>query len=132
MIDVAAAIIVNEKGQFLIGRRKKGKSQEGLWEFPGGKLEEGESVEDCLRRELREEMNIEIEPQEPYGVSEYDYGPFQVRLHACKAAFIRGEFRLTDHDEIRWASSRELGGCAFAPADLPFVARLEAEYGDGL
>lgn len=74
MIEVAAAIIENDQGQILIARRRQGKSQGGLWEFPGGKLEAGESPEACLVRELREEMNIEIVPYAPYGVNEHDYG----------------------------------------------------------
>jgi 8-oxo-dGTP diphosphatase len=62
LIQVAAAIIENEQGQVLIARKKPGKPQAGLWEFPGGKLESGESPIDCLKRELREEMQITIEP----------------------------------------------------------------------
>lgn len=124
MIEVAAAIIENEQGQILIARRRQGKSQEGLWEFPGGKLERGETPEACLRRELLEEMNIEIAPYEPFGVNEHDYGSVQVRLFAYKAKFVRGVIRLTDHDEYRWAGVDELKEYAWAPADVPFVEKL--------
>jgi 8-oxo-dGTP diphosphatase len=125
MIEVAAAIIENERSELLIARRGKGKSQEGLWEFPGGKIEQGESVEDCLRRELREEMCIEIEPYAHFGVNDHFYGEKHIRLIAWKAAFLRGEIRLADHDAYRWVKREELAEYRFAPADIPFVEMLE-------
>jgi 8-oxo-dGTP diphosphatase len=125
MIKVAAAIIENEKGQLLIARRKKGKSQEGLWEFPGGKVEEGESEADCLVRELLEEMNIKIMPDEWYGVNDHHYGTIHIQLIAYKAKFVSGEVTLVDHDECRWISRGELKEYTFAPADVKFVEMLE-------
>ncbi|QRG65933.1 8-oxo-dGTP diphosphatase MutT [Brevibacillus choshinensis] len=127
MLEVAAAIIENEQGQLLIARRKKGKSQAGLWEFPGGKIEQGESVEACLQRELQEEMNISIEPYEPFGVNDHAYGTTQIRLFAHRARFVGGDISLVDHDEYRWASREELREYSFAPADIPFVVRLLQE-----
>ncbi|MFC5700724.1 8-oxo-dGTP diphosphatase MutT [Cohnella faecalis] len=124
MIEVAAAIIENRQGYILIARRKKGKSQEGLWEFPGGKLEPGESPEACLKRELMEEMNIEIAAYELFGVNEHDYGAVQIKLIAYRAKYLGGEIRLADHDEYRWASHAELGEYLWAPADVPFVELL--------
>jgi 8-oxo-dGTP diphosphatase len=124
MIEVAAAIIFNEQGELLIARRKMGKSQAGLWEFPGGKLEEGETPEACLRRELLEEMSIEIYPYEWFGVNEHDYGTVKIRLIAYKAKYVVGIIRLMDHDEFRWVKIGELGEYAWAPADIPFVDRL--------
>lgn len=121
MIEVAAAIIQNEAGRILIARRKKGKSQEGLWEFPGGKLEAGETAAECLRRELLEEMSIVIEPRELFGTNEHDYGAVQIRLIAYWADFRSGEIRLVDHDEYRWVEQNELREFTFAPADVPFV-----------
>ncbi|MGO4372492.1 (deoxy)nucleoside triphosphate pyrophosphohydrolase [Paenibacillus sp. MCAF20] len=85
MIEVAAAIIEDEAGRILIARRSKGKSQEGMWEFPGGKLEPGETPEECLRRELLEEMGITIEPYAYVGVNEHDYGTVKIKLIAFKA-----------------------------------------------
>jgi 8-oxo-dGTP diphosphatase len=99
MINVAAAIIENEQGQILIARRKKGKSQEGMWEFPGGKIEGNETVDECLRRELREEMNIEIEPYAYFGENDHRYGETHIRLIAYLAKFASGEIKLVDHDE---------------------------------
>jgi 8-oxo-dGTP diphosphatase len=124
MIKVAAAIIENDQGLILIARRRKGKSQEGLWEFPGGKLEEGESPEVCLARELQEEMNIEIAPYEFYGVNDHWYGSVHIHLIAYKARFMSGEIILTDHDDVRWVQREELGEYLFAPADVKFVEMI--------
>ncbi|XID92252.1 8-oxo-dGTP diphosphatase MutT [Paenibacillaceae bacterium WGS1546] len=125
MIEVAAAIIENEQGKLLIAKRKQGKSQAGLWEFPGGKLEPGESPEACLIRELKEEMNIQIEPYKRFGANEHDYGTVQIRLIAYKARYIRGDIRLVDHEECRWVEKRELAKFEWAPADVPFIELLK-------
>lgn len=124
MIEVAAAIIANERGQLLIARRRMGKSQQGLWEFPGGKLEPGESPEACLVRELREEMNIAIAPYARFGENEHDYGAVQIRLMAYLANDLHGEIRLVDHDAYRWIKREELAAFEWAAADVPFVERL--------
>ncbi|WP_348272589.1 (deoxy)nucleoside triphosphate pyrophosphohydrolase [Paenibacillus sp. BIHB 4019] len=124
---MAAAIISNEQNQLLIARRKKGKSQEGLWEFPGGKIEQGESAQTCLRRELLEEMQIEIFPHEWFGVNDHYYGTTHIRLTAYKAKYVSGEIILVDHDDYRWVSPEELKDYSFAPADIKFVEMLELE-----
>mgnify|MGYP001455797466 CR=1 FL=1 len=124
MLKVAAAIIENENGQILIARRKKGKAQEGLWEFPGGKIENNETVEECLKRELLEEMNIEIQPYESFGVNDHYYGDIHIRLFALKAKFMSGEMMLVDHDQYEWVYSKDLKEYEFAPADLKFVEKL--------
>ncbi|MCF2940960.1 8-oxo-dGTP diphosphatase MutT [Paenibacillus alkaliterrae] len=127
MIKVAAAIIENQNGRILIARRAKGKSQEGMWEFPGGKLEPGESPEECLRRELLEEMGIEIEPYAYFGVNEHAYGAVTICLIAYKATYVSGEIVLVDHDEYRWVYREELREFTFAPADVRFVGMLGFE-----
>jgi 8-oxo-dGTP diphosphatase len=124
MIRVAAAIIENEQGQILIARRKKGKSQEGMWEFPGGKIERDETVEECLRRELREEMDIEIEPFAYFGENDHWYGETLIRLIAYRAKFVSGELKLVDHDDYFWADHSQLIDYKFAPADIKFVEML--------
>ncbi|QJD88361.1 8-oxo-dGTP diphosphatase MutT [Cohnella herbarum] len=124
MIEVAAAIIENAQGQILIAKRKVGKSQAGLWEFPGGKIEAGETAQDCLVRELQEEMNMLIQPGERFGVNEHDYGTVQIRLIAYWATFVSGEMRLVDHDEYAWVERDELNNYIFAPADIKFVEML--------
>jgi len=127
LIEVAAAIIRNEAGLILIARRREGKSQAGLWEFPGGKLEPGESPEACIRRELREEMNIDVEALDYFAANEHDYGSVSIRLIGWHAVYRGGDIRLTDHDDYRWAALDELGRYSFAPADIPLVERLVRE-----
>lgn len=130
MIPVAAAIIYNSEGKVLIARRREGKSQAGLWEFPGGKIEEGEDACACLRRELREEMGIDIMPYAYFGDNEHRYGKsLIIRLIAWKAEYRGGEIVLTDHDDCRWEHPGELDRFLFAPADLPFVRKLGLEPG---
>ncbi|OBZ08715.1 MULTISPECIES: (deoxy)nucleoside triphosphate pyrophosphohydrolase [Bacillales] len=124
MIRVAAAIIENEQRLLLIAKRRIEKSQGGLWEFPGGKLEEEESPEACLRRELMEEMGVEIEVQTYFGINEHWYGDLQIQLIAYRAKFIAGVIALIDHDEYRWVRSEQLADYSFAPADIKFVNML--------
>jgi len=126
-IDVAAAIIENEAGSILIARRKAGKSQAGLWEFPGGKIEPGESIEACIRRELMEELQIEIAIKSYFGTHEHPYETANIRLIAYKVTYLRGDIRLIDHDAYRWVRREELAEIAFAPADVLFVQMLQAE-----
>lgn len=126
VIEVAAAIIEDTEGRILIARRREGKSQAGLWEFPGGKIEAGESPEQCLIRELREEMNIKIEPYAFFAVNEHAYDTVTIRLIAYKARMIGGIIQLSDHDEYRWVGAEELTKYPFAPADIPFVQQLSA------
>ncbi|WP_139991865.1 8-oxo-dGTP diphosphatase MutT [Paenibacillus paridis] len=124
MIEVAAAIIDDKQGRILIARRSSEKSQAGLWEFPGGKLEENETPEDCLRRELLEEMSITIEPTSFFAQNEHCYGTTCIRLLAYKATYIEGEIKLVDHDEYCWVYREELKDYDFAPADIKFVNQL--------
>ncbi len=120
---VAAAVIERE-GKLLIARRKAGGRFGGLWEFPGGKIEPGETPEECLRRELREELGVEAEVKESLGASRYDYGDFEVELLVFRVEILTECFRLNDHDEIRWVLPEELKQYAFPEADEPVVRRL--------
>lgn len=124
MIDVAAAIIINENMEILIAKRKKEKSQGGLWEFPGGKVEKGETLEECLVRELKEEMEIDIEISEYFGENIYYYEKANIRLIAFKAKILGGNIKLIDHDEYAWAEINSLKNFEFAPADINFVKRI--------
>jgi 8-oxo-dGTP diphosphatase len=124
MIEVAAAIIEDDHGRLLIAKRSYGKAQAGMWEFPGGKLEENESPQDCLRRELLEEMSIDIIPYKYFGVNDHYYDTVHIRLIAYKATFVSGTIKLVDHDEYRWVQLNELADYIFAPADIKFVELL--------
>jgi 8-oxo-dGTP diphosphatase len=96
-----------------------------MWEFPGGKLEPGESPEVCLARELAEELGIKTTVGRYLGESVYDYGEKVIKLLAYQVTHVSGEFELTDHDEVRWLTGAELREVEWAPADIPL---LESAY----
>lgn len=125
MIDVAAAVIENREGRILIARRKAEITLGGYWEFPGGKMEGGESPADCAARELHEEMDVHIETGDILTETTHDYGTKVVHLIAVKAILLGGHIKLHDHDDIRWVTVSEMGDYLFAPADEAIVEALK-------
>ncbi|NLO82275.1 MAG: (deoxy)nucleoside triphosphate pyrophosphohydrolase [Clostridiales bacterium] len=123
MITVIAAIIVQD-GKVLIGRRAEGQALAGKWEFPGGKLEKGETPQECLRREIKEELNLDIEVGEFFGDNVYHYDTGPIRLVAYEASLLGGQFMMKAHSCVEWAKLCELEDYDFAPADSPFVEKL--------
>ena len=124
-IRVAAAII--EKGSYiLIGRRKAGRLKD-MWEFPGGKVEAAETPEECLKRELREELDIEAEIGEFFLSNKHAYSHAAIELLTYKARIIGGALRLHVHKEIRWVLAEDLRSYAFPDADRPIVEKLIVE-----
>jgi mutator protein MutT len=123
-IDVTAAIIVKDKKVFA-ARRKAGMHLAGYWEFPGGKLEAGETPEQCLARELQEELQITTRVGTFVGESVYDYGSKLVRLVAYQVEHLSGDFEMIDHDELRWLDFDELDSVEWAPADIPLVEQYK-------
>lgn len=123
MIEVSAAII--HRGEnILIAQRNRHKAQGLMWEFPGGKLEANESAQESLVREIKEELNIDIEVEEKLGESIYEYPTGIIKLIAFHAQWISGDLKPTEHESIRWVKLRELNDFEFAPADIPFIERL--------
>ena len=124
MIDVTAAILI-ENGRVLIARRRPGASQAGLWEFPGGKVRPNESPAQCLKREIREELGIEIAVGEFFGESVYAYEDKTIRLLAYRVRAEGGEMSRNDHAELAWVAIADLGRYRFCPADIPFTEKLQ-------
>lgn len=125
MINVVAAILQNED-RILIARKREGKPLAGFYEFPGGKIEIGEIPEESLIRELMEEMNIKIKVKEYIGESIYDYGEGKVIcLKGFTAEIYEGEIKLSDHDEYRWITLKEITNYKLAPADISLVEKLK-------
>ena len=102
VVDVAVGVLLRPDGQFLLTSRPPGKVYEGYWEFPGGKLEAGESVEEALRRELQEEIGITIGAVQPWKTEMVDYPHALVRLHFCKVFDWTGELQMHEGQAFAW------------------------------
>ena len=101
-VDVAVGVLIDGAGRFLLTSRPVGKVYAGYWEFPGGKLEAGESVEAALRRELTEELGIHIGAVQPWKIELMDYEHARVRLHFCKVFDWTGEFEMREQQAMAW------------------------------
>jgi len=123
-IKVTAAII-KRAGKILIAKRKMGKHLGGLWEFPGGKIEDGESPEECLERELKEELGINTKVGNFVTSNIYTYKRMTINLMAYNTEFISGDLILEQHDEIQWVTIPEMSNFKFAPADIPIIEELQ-------
>ena len=123
VITVAAAIIHRDQ-QILLTRRKPDAHLANLWEFPGGKVEAGESLEAALQRELREELDIEVEVLDEFYATTHHYATRAVALHFFNCRITQGEPRALDVAEFRWVNSSELHAFEFPEADRELVERL--------
>ena len=127
-VEVVCAIIVNEKNEIFCCQRGPGRALAYKWEFPGGKVEENETFEETIIREIKEELNSLIEPLEYIGVSNYEYTdlekPFSITMHAYKCKLIKGNLELSEHIDSKWASIEEMKQMDFAAADIPLIYML--------
>lgn len=122
-INVVAAVII-DNDKILSVQRGPNNQLPLKWEFPGGKIEAGETPEEALRREIKEEMKceIEVEPQIEETVYEYEFGTVHLSTYWCKV--IEGAPTLTEHVDLRWLTLKELSSLEWAPADLPTLRRI--------
>ena len=125
-IQVAAGLLAQD-GRYLITQRRAGVHLGGLWEFPGGKREADELLEDCLRRELREELGIEITPPVLFRVIRHEYPEKSVELHFFRCSIASGLPRPLGCEDLRWVTPEELGQFPLPPADQPLVDALREE-----
>ena len=124
VIRVAAAIITRGDGKVLVTRRAPDKNEGGRWEFPGGKIEPGETPEAALAREIREELEIDVKVGRFFMESTHSYSNVEVLLMAYFCEQVGGSLRLTVHDRVEWADRKDLAKYDFAPADVPIVQAL--------
>ena len=124
-IDVVAAVVI-EGNKVLAMQRGYGKFA-GLWEFPGGKTEVGETGEQALTREMREEMEIEVEVGELMKTIEHQYPDFELTMRCYKTRIVSGEIKLLEHKALKWVGAEDILDLEWLPADLGFVEELK-EY----
>lgn len=123
--QIGVAVIWNDRGQILIDRRRQEGLLGGLWEFPGGKLETGETVEACIQREIREELGIEIEVGDHLITIEHTYTHFHVTLNVHHCRHISGDPQPIECDEVRWVSPEELDQFPFPKANVTIIEALQ-------
>ncbi len=128
VVDVAVGVLVRADGDFLLTSRPPGKVYEGYWEFPGGKLEQGESVEQALRRELQEEIGVTIAAVHPWKVELVDYPHALVRLNFCKVFDWTGELQMHEGQSFAW-QGLPVTVQPVLPGTLPVLAWFAEERG---
>ena len=123
IIEVGCAIIVHEE-KILIAQRKAGSYYGGWWEFPGGKIEPGETMEECLVREVREELAVEIRPRKLIRKTPHTYPEREVMLHFYLCDFISGTPARIECDDFRWIEPKEFTAFQMLPADKDIIQDL--------
>ena len=118
--EVVAGALVRE-GACLLCQRPGGSNMAGHWEFPGGKVKEGEALEDALRRELEEELGIEVSVGEHLSTLEYSYPHLDITLHLFHCGEFEGEPRELYHSAITWLAPGEIDRASLVPSNLPFL-----------
>lgn len=124
-IEVVAAII-HKDNCYLATQRGYGDF-EGMWEFPGGKIEAGESQEEALKREIKEELNVDIEIGMQICTVDYDYPKFHLTMHCYCCNVSNGEIKLLEHKSAKWLTKDELNMVEWLPADIAVISKLMNE-----
>ena len=124
VVDVVGAIIQNEKKEILCALRSKNMSLANFWEFPGGKIEKGETLAEAIVREIYEELDCTIEFIEVFNDTTYEYAEIIVNLVTIKCKLIKGTPKAKEHAKLIWLSIDYLESLNWAPADCPTVKKL--------
>lgn len=122
-INVVAAVIFKD-GKVFATQRGYGEFKDG-WEFPGGKVEPGESPEDALRREIREELEVEVSVGDLIDTIEYDYPAFHLSMKCFACTIAGGSPHLLEHEAAKWLTSTQLGSVDWLPADVTLIPKIE-------
>ena len=126
-IRVVAAVIkaVNEKGEPIIFATQRGYGEfRGAWEFPGGKIEDGETPREALKREIMEELDTEISVGELLDTIEYDYPKFHLSMDCFWCDIVKGDLVLKEHEDARWLTKEQLDDVEWLPADVTLIEKI--------
>jgi 8-oxo-dGTP diphosphatase len=131
VVEVAVGVLINPAGALLLGQRPEGKPYAGYWEFPGGKIEAGETLFEALKRELLEEINVVIDDAQEIMVIEHDYPHAYVRLHICVVKSWQGQVRGLENQSLAWLERDDIDRIEVTqfnpilPATVPILERLK-------
>lgn len=131
IIRVVAAVIkaVNESGETIIFATQRGYGEfKGGWEFPGGKIEVGETPQEALKREIMEELDTEISVGELIDTIEYDYPEFHLSMDCFWCGIVKGDLVLKEHEDARWLTKEQLDDVEWLPADITLINRIKQYY----
>lgn len=123
MKQVTAAIMKKDD-KYLICQRSSNDECSLLWEFPGGKLEEGETLEECIVREIKEELELDIKVQGIFTTSIYSFDQKEIYFTVYNSMIVGGKMKLNVHNDVKWVTLNELDEFNFMPADIEFVDKL--------
>lgn len=127
IIRVVAAVIkaVNESGETIIFATQRGYGEfKGGWEFPGGKIEVGETPQEALKREIMEELDTEISVGELIDTIEYDYPEFHLSMDCFWCEIVKGDLVLKEHEDARWLTKEQLDNVEWLPADITLIEKI--------
>ena len=127
MVEVAAALIWDPKGRFLICQRPAHKARGMMWEFVGGKAEPGEKLEDTLIRECREELDVTVNPTSIFAQLVHEYPDITIRLTLFNAVIVEGQPKMLEHNDIQWIYPSQIPDFTFCPADEDILKLLLAQ-----
>ena len=122
-VKVTCAIIIQDR-KILVTQRGDRMARAGKWEFPGGKIEKNETAEECIVREIKEELNVDISISRWLKPVSHSYPDIKIKLIPCIAKIVSGKIKLNEHSNFRWITKEELNEQYWSPADIPVAQQL--------